>query len=90
MAPIFVEKEATLFTYDQMIRQRALDTDQTPLIAYPKSQYGVADYETVSGQQLNRFVDGGAKALIKAGLKPVVGMHSTYYIKTEKLIVPPV
>jgi hypothetical protein len=77
MAPIFMEKEEDLFTYDQMIRQRALDIDQTPLIAYPRSQYGVADYEAISGKQLNRFVDGGVKALIKAGLEPVVGMHPT-------------
>jgi hypothetical protein len=77
MGPIFVEKEAALFTYDQMIRQRAIDIDQTPLIAYPKSQYGVADYEAITGEQLNRFVDGGAKALMKAGLEPVVGMPPT-------------
>jgi hypothetical protein len=61
-----------LLTVDQLIRQRAIDVDQTPLLAYPKSPLGVGDYEHFTGVHLNRLVDGAAKALIEAGIKPVV------------------
>jgi hypothetical protein len=61
-----------LYTYDQMLRQRGADEDQTPLIAYPKSEFGVSDYEFVNGKTLNRFVDDGVNALMKAGLEAVV------------------
>ncbi len=61
-----------IFTFDQLLRQRAVDTDQTPLLAYPKSWLGINDYELVTGAELNRFVDGAAKALLRRGFKPVV------------------
>ncbi|CZR55073.1 related to nonribosomal peptide synthetase MxcG (component of the myxochelin iron transport regul [Phialocephala subalpina] len=60
-----------IFTFDQLLRRRAIDEDQTALLAYPKSKYGVDDYELVNGEALNRFVDGAAKALIEKGFKPV-------------------
>lgn len=69
-------EEKKIYTYDQLIQQRALDTDQTPLIAYPKSRYGVSDYEYITGEDLNRFVDGGVKALLKVGMQPVVRSRS--------------
>jgi hypothetical protein len=61
-----------LYTYDQMLRQRGTDIDQTPLIAYPKSAFGVDDYEFIDGQTLNRFVDGAVKVLLKSGFDAVV------------------
>jgi hypothetical protein len=64
-------EEETL-TFDQLLRKRAVDVDQTPLLAYPRSQLGVNDYELVTGAKLNRFVDGAAKALLQRGFKPVV------------------
>lgn len=59
-------------TYDEIIRQRAVDSDQSPVIAYPKTELGISDYELFTGRDLNRLVDGAAKSLIKAGLEPVV------------------
>lgn len=70
-----------ILTFDQLLRQRAVDEDQTPLLAYPKSKLGVDDYELINGETLNRFVDGAAKALIKKGFKAVVG--------TPVIITPP-
>ena len=61
-----------ILTFDQLLRQRAVDVDQTPLLAYPKSRLGVNDYELVTGAKLNRFVDGAAKALLQRGFKSVV------------------
>jgi hypothetical protein len=68
------EEVECLYTYDQMLRQRGEDADQTPLIAYPKSRFGVADYELFDGKTLNRFIDGGVKALMKAGFEVVVSL----------------
>jgi hypothetical protein len=61
-----------LHLLDDLIRQRAVDEDQTPLLAYPKPKLGITDYEFFTGRKLNRLVDGAAKALIKRGIKSVV------------------
>lgn len=62
----------TIYTYDEVIRSRALDEDQVPLIAYPKSKLGITDYEFFTGKELDRLVDGAAKALINSGLRSLV------------------
>ena len=72
-------KEKVLYTFDDIIRQRAVDEDQSPLITYPKTRLGVTDYELFTGRQLNRLVDGAAKALIKAGFDPVVRTCSVQF-----------
>lgn len=64
--------EAPFQTFDELIRRRALDDDQTPLIAYPKTHLGIDDYELFNGKTLNRLVDGASKFLISIGLLPVV------------------
>lgn len=84
MGDISIGQEESLFTFDQMLRQRALDEDQTPLFASPKSQYGVTDYEFINGKELNRFVDGGVKAFIKIGLSPVVGSNKQLYCDSTR------
>lgn len=67
-----VLRPKTIHTFDQVIRERAVDIDQSPLIAYPKSKFGITDYELFTGKDLDRLVDGAAKALIKSGLIPFV------------------
>ncbi|RDW69422.1 hypothetical protein BP6252_08442 [Coleophoma cylindrospora] len=60
-----------ILTFDQLLRRRAIDEDQTPLLAYPKSRLGVADYELIPGKLLNRFVDGAVESLLRLGIEPV-------------------
>jgi hypothetical protein len=74
-------KESLFHTYDEVIRQRAVDSDQSAVIAYPR--LGITDYELFSGRDLNRMVDGAAKSLIKAGLSPVVCAYPTILKRTE-------
>jgi hypothetical protein len=69
-------EEKKIYTYDQLIGQRAQDADQTPLITYPKSRYDVVDYEFRTKKDLDRFVDGGVKALLKVGMQPVLSSRS--------------
>lgn len=58
--------------FDDVIRERAEDEEQVPLIAYPRTKDGVDDYEFFTGKQLNTLVDGAVKALIGMGVEPVV------------------
>ncbi|RDW91655.1 hypothetical protein BP5796_02820 [Coleophoma crateriformis] len=60
-----------IWTFDQLLQQRAADEDQTPLLAFPKTRQGITDYEPIPGASLNRFVDGAVKCLIRKGFPPV-------------------
>lgn len=65
-----------IWTFDQLLKQRAVDEDQTPLLAYPQSRHGVTDYESIRGRDLDRFVDGAAVVLDRQGLHPVLDISS--------------
>uniref|UniRef100_A0A093XI25 Linear gramicidin synthase subunit D n=1 Tax=Talaromyces marneffei PM1 TaxID=1077442 RepID=A0A093XI25_TALMA len=67
-----MSETSKLWTLDQLLRQRAIDEDQTPLIAFPRTRQGYTDYEPVTGATLNHFVDGTAKCLIEKGFQPVL------------------
>ncbi|KAH8671220.1 putative NRPS-like enzyme [Xylariales sp. PMI_506] len=58
-------------TFDQLLRQRANDEDQTPLLAFTSTRQGVADYDPITGATLNRFVDGAARCLSQRGFPAV-------------------
>ena len=57
---------------DDLLRSRARETDQNPVLAYPKSEYSCTDFELFTPRQLDRLTDGAAKDLIKRGLSAVV------------------
>jgi hypothetical protein len=82
-----VPESKMIYTFDDVIRQRAVDEDQSPLIAYPKSRFGITDFEVFSGRVLDRLVDGAAKALLSLGIRPLVSSASTfiYSLKSRKL-----
>lgn len=71
-AAVVRSEEKKLYTFDDVIRERAEDSEQVPLIAYPKTKDGIDDYEFFTGKKLNTLVDGAAKALIQIGIEPVV------------------
>ncbi len=60
---------------DDLIRQRAADSDQTPLLAFPKFERGITDYEKFTGQDLDRFIDQAAKYYVRCGLEPVSSVY---------------
>lgn len=51
---------------DDLFRLRATDPIQAPLLAFPKSEKGTQDFERLTGQVLNRFVDQAAKHYMKS------------------------
>jgi hypothetical protein len=78
-----VLKPQTIYTFDEVIRERAGDEDQVPLVAYPKSKLGITDYEFFTGKQLDRLVDGAAKCLVQAGVKPLVCSSLTFNFPSD-------
>lgn len=59
-----------IHTIDELIKRRASELRDSPLIGYPKE--GVTDYEEHSAFAVNRYADAAAEALQQRGLKKVV------------------
>lgn len=56
---------------DDLFRLRAADPVQVPLLGFPKSEKGTKDFELLTGQDLNRFVDRAAKHYVESELHTV-------------------
>lgn len=56
---------------DDLFRLRAKDKVQKPLIAFPKSESSVSDFEYFTGRDLDRFVEHAARHYLGLGLKLV-------------------
>lgn len=56
---------------DDIIRHRAADNPPAPILGYPRVENNPNDYEKLTGQQLDKFVDGAVKYFLASGLKPV-------------------
>ena len=65
-----VEEEDILLS-DDLLRLRALDSKQIPLLCFPKSERDIVNYEEFNGRDIDRFVDQGSKYYMKCGLLPV-------------------
>jgi hypothetical protein len=75
--------EGSLRILDDEIPQRAVDANQALVLVYPKSNLGITDYEFFTGRDLNKLVDGAAKAFINRGIKPVVCTPLSSTIQTN-------
>ena len=75
--------DAELCTIDELIRRRAADLKDSPLIGYPNE--GVTDYEDHSALAVNKYADAAAAALQRRGLKKVV---STRNAQAELVLTP--
>lgn len=64
---------------DDLLRLRAADKTQIPLLCFPKSERGTVDYEEFTGRDIDRFVDQAAKYYMRCGLQPV-GAPVTYVL----------
>lgn len=65
-----VEEEDIILS-DDLIRLRAADKEQVPLLCFPRSEKGIVDYEELTGRDIDRFVDQAAKYYMRCGLRPV-------------------
>lgn len=66
----FTRSEDEIYTIDDLIKRRASELQDAPLLCYP--QDGLTDYEEHSALAIDRFVDAAAAALQQRGLQPVV------------------
>ncbi len=60
---------------DDVVRHRAADNPQVPILGYPRSEHSVDDYERFTGRQLDQFIDTAVKNFISSGLTPVTWPH---------------
>ena len=59
-------------TVDELVRKYASDPHNPPLLAFPEYNDTGVEYEYFTGQDLDRLMEGAAKAYLKKGLKPAV------------------
>ena len=62
--------DGEIYTIDELIRRRAAELKDAPLIGYPNE--GVTDYEDHSAVAVDKYADAAAAALQQKGLKKVV------------------
>lgn len=67
---IAVEEE-DIIVLDNLLRLKAADKTQMPLLCFPNTERGIIDYEEFSGRDIDRFVDQAAKYFMKCDLQPV-------------------
>ena len=60
-----------LHVLDDLIRLRAKDDIQTPILAYPSCNGEAASYTYYNGQQMDRMIDETAKRLMEDGFRSV-------------------
>ncbi|KAH6650756.1 putative NRPS-like enzyme, partial [Chaetomium tenue] len=63
------QKYGDLKVLDDIIRHRASDEIQTPILGYPRYPDRVDDYECFTGKQLDSFIDGAVKKYQSLGLE---------------------
>lgn len=66
-----IEKFGRLNVLDDLIRLRAADATQRPILAYPALDNDAVSYEYFTGQDLDRTIDRAVQALMDYGFAPV-------------------
>lgn len=64
-------EEEDLIIFDDLLRLRAADKTQVPLLCFPRSERGSVDYDEFTGRDIDRFVDQAAKYYMRCKLHPV-------------------
>jgi hypothetical protein len=61
-------KSKTIYTVDDLLFNRSQTIPDVPLVAYPATPRGRADYVHYTARDLDRFADHGAKKYASMGL----------------------
>ncbi len=62
----------TVSTVDDLLRARAAEEDQRPVVAYPKSNHGHNDHELFTAKQLHHFTNAAVRSCVASDICPVV------------------
>ncbi|KAJ5739998.1 hypothetical protein N7533_012782 [Penicillium manginii] len=65
-----IQKFGQLHVLDDLIRHRAADFVQQPILAYPNSAQDAASYSYYTGQDIDQMVDQIASGLMASGFQP--------------------
>ncbi|KAJ6017246.1 AMP-dependent synthetase/ligase [Penicillium sp. IBT 35674x] len=65
-----IEKFGQLHVLDDLIRLRAADSIQCPILAYPSSDSDAALYNYYTGEQLDEMIDQAVSTLMEDGFRP--------------------
>lgn len=76
------EKFGQLHVLDDLIRLRAADSIQCPILAYPSSDSDAALYNYYTGEQLDEMIDQAVSTLMEDGFRPVRALMSSRYTWT--------
>lgn len=68
------ESNEALWTIDELIRSRAQQLKERPLLCYPRS--GILDYEEHSASAVNGYVDAAVQVLQARGFREVVSANN--------------
>lgn len=71
-----VEEEDIILS-DDLLRLRAADKVQVPLLCFPNSERGTVDYEEFTGKDIDRFVDQAAVYYMRCGSLPTKSSYET-------------
>lgn len=66
---------------DDIVRHRAADEAQVPILGYPKYPDRVDEYEKFTGRQLDGFIDAAVRKYIALGLQPVSRLKTISNLK---------
>ncbi|KAH9884554.1 hypothetical protein F4778DRAFT_787662 [Xylariomycetidae sp. FL2044] len=64
-----IREYGKLWTMDDLVRERAKDEHQVPILGYPKKEDEPANYEYFTGKDLDRMVDEACRTLIGLGFE---------------------
>jgi hypothetical protein len=65
-----VQSNDEIWTIDELIKRRAAELGNAPLLAYPRT--GLTDFEEHSASALDRYADAAVDVLQRRGLQKVV------------------
>lgn len=66
-----VQQFGQLHVLDDLIRLRAADIIQHPILAYPSSEKDAASYSYYTGRDLDEMIDQTVAVLMNDGFQPV-------------------
>lgn len=73
---------------DDVIRYRAADSPPVSILGYPRGE-SADDYETFTGEQLDKFIDAAAKYFVSCGIKEASSNQRTYAQLSKQTDVHP-
>lgn len=71
-----IQRFGRLYMIDDLVRERAKDAEQCPILGYPKYKDSASEYEYFTGKDLDRMVNGACWALIHDGFEVVYPMST--------------